>query len=141
MSVRTFIIVPQFLISEPITPLKTEGCLLRESFQGKSDSHYLACLLPTTLEDVYNLATFPSSSSQFFTLPSSSPYSLIPHSTLVHINPLDYSLFSYYPEFCTLLLLSSVLYSSLFVSQSVPLINLEYNPFPTLTLQLSTVPP
>jgi hypothetical protein len=43
------IIIPQFPMSEPTAPLKTEGCLPRESFQGKSDSLYLAHFL----EDAY----------------------------------------------------------------------------------------
>ena len=59
--------------------LRTEGCLPRESSQGKSDSRYLAHLL----EDVYNPATSPSS-SQFFTPPPSPPSllnsSFYPHS-------------------------------------------------------------
>jgi hypothetical protein len=135
MSARTFIIVPQFPMSEPTTPRKP-----RAASQGKSDSRYLARLLPATLEDVYNPATSPSSSSQFFTLPSSSPHFSIPHFTLIHINPLDYSLFSHYPEFRALLSLSPVLNSSLFASQSVPSVTLEHDPFPTLTPQPSTVP-
>lgn len=102
-------------------PPKPEGCLPRESFQGRSGSCYLAHLLPATREDVYNPAPSPSSSSQFFTLPSSSP-----PSTLIHISPLDYSLFSHCPEFRALFLLSSIIRSSLFASHSVPLITLEH---------------
>ena len=95
MSARTLIIVPQFPMSESTAPPKADGCLPREGFQGKSDSRFVAHLL----KDVYNPATSPSSTSQFFTLPSSSPHSSIPHSTLIHINTLDYPLFSHCPEF------------------------------------------
>ena len=112
----------------------------RKVSKGKSDSRYLARLLPTTLKDVYNPTISLSSSSRFFILLLLSLYSSIPHSTLIYINPLDYSLFSYYSEFRAFLLLSSVLHSSLFASQSIFLITLEYDPLPTLTLQPLTIP-
>jgi hypothetical protein len=82
-------------MSERTAPPKTEGCLPRKSFQGKSDSRYLAHLL----EDVHNqqlLLLRPPLNSSL--LPHYPSHSSIPHSTLIHTSPLDYSLFCHYPQ-------------------------------------------
>jgi hypothetical protein len=139
-------------MSEPTAPLKTEGCLPRESFQGKSDSLYLAHFLERCIHIIQLLLLRPP--LNFFTLPSSSPSLLnssfyshsyqsprllillsIPHSTLIHISPLDYSFFSHYPEFRALLSLSSIIRSSLFTLRFL-ISSLNHNRAPMNSIDL-----